>query len=138
MPGAVFADPEAAWVGHQPVDPPADVRRIQVDVATIDRAYTDEVTSGVVIIDVRRLTGRITGATIVGPRAGELIGTVSLAMKTGVAFHKWYGVVWPYPTYSDGLSKAVDSYVAEALPSLHTDALRWLVGRVRSVAGRGS
>ncbi len=138
MPGAVFGDPEAAWVGHQPVDPPPDVRRIHVDVATIDRAYTDEVTSGAVIIDVRRLSGRIMGATIVGPRAGELIGTVSLAMKTGVPFHKWYGVVWPYPTYSDGLSKAVDLYVAEALPSLHTDALRWLTGRVRSVIGRGS
>ncbi len=131
MPGAVFGDPEAASVGVQPVEVPADVRRITVPVASIDRAFTDEVTEGVVIIDVRRFRGTILGATIVGPRAGELIGMVSLSMKTGVRFHQWYGTVWPYPTYADALSKAVDAYVAEAMPSVHKDLVRWLGGKVR-------
>ncbi|NNF54197.1 MAG: NAD(P)/FAD-dependent oxidoreductase [Acidimicrobiales bacterium] len=136
IPAAVFGDPEAAWIGEQPVEVPSDVRRITVETSDIDRSYTDQAGEGIVIVDVRRLTGKILGATIVGPRAGELIGTVSLSMKTDVPFHKWYGTVWPYPTYSDGLSRAVDAYIAEALPSVHKDALRWALGRAKSLIKR--
>ncbi len=136
MPAAVFGDPEAAWIGVQPAEVPSDVRRITVDTSDIDRSYTDEAGAGIVIVDVRRFTGKILGATIVGPRAGELIGTVSLSMKNDVPFHKWYGTVWPYPTYSDGLSRAVDAYIAEALPSVHKDAVRWAAGRAKSLLKR--
>ncbi len=136
MPGAVFGDPEAASVGEQSVDVPSDVRRIVIPMAQIDRAFTDEVTDGVVIIDVRKFRGKILGATIVGPRAGELIGMVSLSMKTGVPFHKWYGTVWPYPTYADALSRAVDAYVAEALPSVHKDFASYAAGKAKRLLKR--
>ncbi len=136
MPGAVFGDPEAASVGAQPVEVPSDVRRITIPMAQIDRAFTDEVTDGVVIIDVRKFRGTILGATIVGPRAGELIGMVSLSMKTGVPFHKWYGTVWPYPTYADALSQAVDAYIAEALPSVHKDFVSYASGKVKRLIKR--
>ena len=133
MPAAVFGDPEAASIGEQPVEVPSDVRRISVDSSTIDRAFTDGVDEALVVIDVRKLTGKILGATIVGPRSGELIGTVSLAMKADIPLHKWYGTVWPYPTYSDGLSLAADAYIAEALPALHKEAFAWAKGRVRGI-----
>ncbi len=130
MPAAVFTDPEVATIGEQPSEVPGDVRRIRIEISSIDRAYTDEVDEGFLIIDVRRLTGAILGCTIVGPRAGELIGTVSLAMKAGVPLHKWSGTVWPYPTYSDSLSRAVDVHMVETLSALHKDAWRWLRGRL--------
>lgn len=133
MPGAVFGEPEAASIGEQPVEVPADVRRITIPMAQIDRAFTDEVTDGVVIVDVRKFRGTILGATIVGPRAGELIGMVSLSMKTGIPFHKWYGTVWPYPTYADALSRAVDTYIAEALPSVHKDFASYAMGKAKRV-----
>ncbi len=110
---------------------PADVRRVVVDLSRSDRAFTDEATDGVVIVDVRRFSGRILGATIVGPRAGELISIFSLAMKNGIRFLEWYGVVWPYPAYADVLGRAVDDYMSEHLMNLHKDFPRWLLGRIR-------
>lgn len=131
LPAVTFADPEAASIGVQPVEVPADVRRVVVDLSRSDRAFTDEATDGVVIVDVRRFSGRILGATIVGPRAGELISIFSLAMKNGIRFPKWYGVVWPYPAYADVLGRAVDDYMSEHLMNLHKDFPRWLLGRIR-------
>ncbi|MFW2381009.1 MAG: dihydrolipoyl dehydrogenase family protein [Acidimicrobiales bacterium] len=137
MPAAVFGDPELASVGDQPEEVDRAVRRIRIQMSEIDRAFTDEVTEGVVIIDVRKFRGTILGATIVGPRAGELIGTVSLAMKTGIPFHKWYGTVWPYPTYSDALSRAVDTYVAETLPAIHKEFASYTFAKVKRLLRRG-
>ncbi|MEL6981778.1 MAG: NAD(P)/FAD-dependent oxidoreductase [Actinomycetota bacterium] len=131
LPAVTFASPEAASIGVQPVEVPSDVRRVVVDLSRSDRAFTDEATDGVVIVDVRRFSGRVLGATIVGPRAGELISIFSLAMKNGIRFPKWYGVVWPYPAYSDVLGRAVDEFMLEHLRNLHRDFPRWLVGRLR-------
>lgn len=131
IPAVTFADPEAASIGVQPADVPADVRRIVVDLARSDRAFTDEAGDGIVIVDVRRFSGRVLGATIVGPRAGELISIFSLAMTNGIRFPKWYGVVWPYPAYADVLGRAVDDFMSEHLTNLHRDFPRWLVGRLR-------
>ncbi len=136
MPAAVFGEPEAASVGVQPDQVSGDVRRITIPMSGIDRAFTDEVTEGVVIVDVQKFRGTILGATIVGPRAGELIGMVSLSMKTGVPFHKWYGTVWPYPTYADALSQAVDTYIAEALPAIHKEFASYVTAKAKRVFSR--
>ena len=130
-PAVTFTDPEAATIGVQPVDVPGDVRRVTVDLSAIDRAFTDDVAEGILIVDVRRFSGRILGATIVGPRAGELISVFALAMKNKLRFQKFYGVVWPYPSYADGLNRAVDDFMVEHLRQLPRDAVRWAVGRIR-------
>ena len=44
--------------------------RLRVNLADIDRGYTDEIASGLLIVDVRRFSGKVLGATAVGPRAG--------------------------------------------------------------------
>ena len=131
VPTVTFADPEVAAIGDQPERVPTDVRRVVVDLSRSDRAFTDEVPDGVVIVDVRRFSGRILGATVVGPRAGELISIFSLAMKNGIRFSKWYGVVWPYPAYADVLGRAVDDYMTEQMRELPRDLPRWLLGRLR-------
>ena len=118
-------------IGAQPVEVPSHVRRVEYDLSKADRSFTDGVEDGVIIVDVRRFSGKILGATIVGPRAGELISTFSLAMTAGVRLPKWYPVVWPYPAYSDALGAVVDDFMLQQLRSLHTDFPRWLWGRVR-------
>lgn len=128
-PGVIFSNPEAASIGSQPVKVPKDVRRVSYDFSKADRSYTDEEKHGIIVVDVRRFSGEIVGATIVGPRAGELISTFSLAMTAGVKFHKWYPTVWPYPTYSAALSAVVDENYAEHLRNLHKDFPRWLLGK---------
>lgn len=152
VPAVTFTDPETAMIGHQPIEVPVDVRRIVVDLSRSDRSFTDRpVTAaggesgtdrpvtgpesepcpkGVVIVDVRRVSGRILGATVVGPAAGELISVFSLAMANRVRFPRWYGVVWPYPAHADVLGRAVDDFMIDHLRNLHRDLPRWLAGRL--------
>jgi len=130
-PAVTFSSPEAAMIGQQPADVPSHIRRIVYDFSKADRSYTDEVGDAIIVVDVRRFSGRIVGATIVGPRAGELISTFSLAMTAGVKLQKWYPVVWPYPAYSDALGSVVDDFMLQHLKSLHKDFPRWLWGRLR-------
>ena len=130
-PAVTFASPEAATIGVQPVAVPSDVRRITYDYSKADRSFTDDVEDAIIIVDVRRFSGKILGATIVGPRAGELISTFSVAMTAGVKFQKWYPVVWPYPAYSDALGAVVDDFMLQHLKNLHKDFPRWLWGRIR-------
>lgn len=127
-PTVTFADPEVATIGEQPVAPPDDVIRIVVDGSAIDRSYTDSVDRSILVVDVRPPTGEVLGATIVGPRAGEVITTFSLAMKTGIGFHRWYGTVIPYPTYSEVITEAVERYLDEAAGDVTGHVARWATG----------
>ncbi len=135
-PRVIFTTPELASIGNQPIDVPSDVRRIRFELSDADRGYTDELDDGLIIVDVRRLTGKIIGATIVGPRAGELISVFALAMHVGIPLQKWYGTVWPYPSYADALGRVVDLYMGEALGSIPSDALRWARGRLGAARRR--
>ena len=135
-PRVIFTDPELASIGEQPETVPVDVHRIRFELTDADRGYTDELDDGLVIVDVRRLSGKILGATIVGPRAGELISVFALAMHTDIPLRKWYGTVWPYPTYADALGRVVDIYMSEAMGSIPGDAVKWIRGRISAVFGR--
>ncbi len=136
IPSVVFADPEAASIGEQPDSVGPDVSRIIVPLSSVDRAYTDEADDGFLILDVRRFTGKVLGATIVGPRAGELISIVSFAMKSGIPLHKWVGTVWPYPTYADLLSHAVDTYMTETMQSVGGEFVQFARGLWRRRRGK--
>ncbi len=127
-PTVTFTEPEVASIGEQPVEPPDDVLRITVDGSAIDRAYTDRATRGLLVVDVRPPTGQVLGATIVGPRAGEVITTFSLAMKAGIGFHRWYGTVIPYPTYSEVITEAVEQYLSETASDVVGHVGRWAGG----------
>src|SRR5205823_2886961 len=54
--------------------------------------------------------GELWDATVVGPHAGELIGTISLAMTNGVGPKRIAETVFPYPTYTEALRKVADQY----------------------------
>ncbi len=135
-PAVTYTSPEVATIGDQPEVPAADVRRITVDLSATDRAYTDEADHGILIVDVRKLSGQVLGATIVGPRAGDLIAMFSLAMANDIAFHKWYGTVIPYPTYGDAVTQAVDTYISETFPNAGTELAAWAQGRFRALRTR--
>ncbi|MDH3295994.1 MAG: NAD(P)/FAD-dependent oxidoreductase [Acidimicrobiia bacterium] len=127
-PAVVFTEPEVATIGQQSRSTPPDVVRITVDGSEIDRTYTDEVGRSMLIVDVRPPTGEVIGATAVSPRAGELISTFSLAMKSGIAFHRWYGTVIPYPTYAEMITVAVEKYLRELSGDVVGHTGRFLAG----------
>lgn len=127
-PTVVFTDPELATIGNQPDEAPADVLRITVEGSEIDRSFTDEVGHSLLVVDVRPPTGEVLGATVVSPRAGEIISTFSLAMKNDIAFHRWYGTVIPYPSYAELITVAVEKYLSELSDDVGGHTRRWAVG----------
>lgn len=130
-PSATFSDPEVAQVGLSQAAIAqryhADlVRCIRIDLATLDRGYTDDVEHGFIRVDFVRLSGRILAATIVGPRASEMISLFTLAISERISLYQLYRLVYPYPTYSSGVQKVADTFMRETLPYLKRELLAYL------------
>ena len=109
VPWCTFTDPEVAHVGLTS----SDAARQQCDTITIplhdvDRAVVDDEDEGFVRVHHRR--GRILGATVVAPAAGELIGLITYAMQHGHGLGDLSATVFPYPTRSLALRQAGDAY----------------------------
>jgi pyruvate/2-oxoglutarate dehydrogenase complex dihydrolipoamide dehydrogenase (E3) component len=132
FPSATFSDPEVATVGMTQKElkekyQPQLIKRIHVDFKDhTDRGYTDGVENGFIIVDALRLTGQILHATIVGPRASEMISFFTLAMSQKISLYKIYRLVYPYPTFSSGILKVADFFMRETLPNLGKELAAFL------------
>jgi pyruvate/2-oxoglutarate dehydrogenase complex dihydrolipoamide dehydrogenase (E3) component len=127
VPWATFTDPELAQVGLNEVSARerhgAAVKVLRWKFADNDRARTERATAGMVkVVTGRR--GRILGAAIVGPHAGDLIQPWCLALSKGLGVSAMAGFVPPYPTLGEASKRAAGSYYTETLFSPRT---RWLV-----------
>ena len=112
LPRATFTDPELASIGLTIEE--AEARRIsvtpfEVPFDTVDRAVTDARMRGFLRVLVRSGGDRMLGATIVGPRAGELISEIAVAMRAGIGLAGLSNVVHPYPGYADAIRRAADA-----------------------------
>ena len=120
VPRVVFTDPEVASVGLTPSCAPPGSRVAYLPLAELDRAITNGRTDGFIAIVAgpRRLLryaggGRILGATIVAPRAGEMIAEIVLAMRTGAFTGRLAQASHAYPTWSSGVQKAAGQFFGE-------------------------
>lgn len=125
-PSAVFSDPEVASVGLTPQQAagryhPELLKTITVQLRDTDRGYTESIAHGFVQVTALRLTGRILGATIVGPRAAEMISFFTLAITEGSSLYRLYRLVYPYPTHSSAIQKVADTFMRETLPNITTE-----------------
>lgn len=130
-PSATYSDPEVASAGLTPEQiarryHPDLIRRVRVELSTLDRGYTDGVTQGFVQIDAMRLTGRILGATIVGPHAADMLSLLTLAIARRISLYTIYQIVFPYPSYSEGIKKAADAYLRTTLPNIGAEVTAYL------------
>lgn len=128
VPKVTYTNPEIgqvglAWAEAKDQYGEENLHRIEVPFSANDRARTDDETNGLLIIIAKRLSGIIIGAHIIGPRAGELIGTLTLAMTNGISLYKLRSIIFAYPTYSLILKRAGDYFLAEQFASLKTDLL---------------
>ena len=89
-----------------------------------DRAIATRRTEGMVKAVVTK-HGRILGASIVAPNAGELILPWCLAIQNKLKIGAMAQVVAPYPTLSEASKRAAGSYYTESLFSKRT---RMIVG----------
>ncbi|MCU1693836.1 MAG: hypothetical protein JWM64_2927 [Frankiales bacterium] len=109
VPWVTFTEPEVAHVGlteQQALERHGDRVRVSVVRDTeSDRARTVGETDGFVKLIALNsrvagsLTSRLVGMTVVGPMAGEQIGTGALAMQARVLLARMSTTVAAYPTY---------------------------------------
>ena len=130
LPWVTYADPELAHAGLTEAGARAaghDPKILTWSFALNDRAQAEHATDGLAKIVLGR-KGRILGATIVGPRAGELIGPWCLAISSGLGIGSVASAVLPYPTLSEVSKRAAGSYYT---PKLFGRATRRIVGFVQ-------
>ncbi|MEM7304995.1 MAG: FAD-dependent oxidoreductase, partial [Pseudomonadota bacterium] len=104
IPRAVFTDPEIAEIGiseHLAVKQniPHDVTTFSMD--EIDRAITDNATSGFIKVITPKNSDKILGVSIVSEHASELITEFVLAKTHGLGLNKILQTIHIYPTRSE-------------------------------------
>lgn len=113
IPQVVYTDPELAQVGlgeDEARKKHAAIRVLRWPYAENDRAQTEGETEGHIKL-VTDKRGRILGATIVGPEAGELITLWTLAIAQKLTVRAFLDTVFPYPTRGEiGKRAAVSFY----------------------------
>jgi pyruvate/2-oxoglutarate dehydrogenase complex dihydrolipoamide dehydrogenase (E3) component/uncharacterized membrane protein YdjX (TVP38/TMEM64 family) len=131
IPKVTYLTPEVAQVGmhfDEAVGAYGADRlyRLEVPLATLDRAITDGTTDGVAIVIVTRLTGKILGAHIAAPRAGEIIALFTLAIDQRLSLWKLRRSIYAYPTYTQIIKKIADEFFVTQLQNLKRDLLATL------------
>ncbi len=115
IPRVTFTQPEVASVGVSLEQAQAQGLTIRtVAHVDVDRAVAELQTAGFsrLILDGK---GRVLGATIVGPRAGESLPEAVLAARHGLRARDLAAATHAYPTYGDGLWKAAIAQVQAQL-----------------------
>lgn len=115
IPRVTFTQPEVAAFGVSPQQAAAaglTVRDIHHD--HVDRAIAEEITGGITRLVLDR-KGRVVGAGIVGPRAGESLAELVLAARHGLTARDLAATMHAYPTYGDGVWKAAIAQVQNGL-----------------------
>ncbi len=130
IPWVTYTDPELAHVGLTE----ADARKTLGDSAKVlrwhfaenDRAQAEGKTKGMIKVVLGK-RGRILGASIVGPQAGELIAAWVLAVSQCLKISAFAKVVLPYPTLSEiGKRAAITNYAGLAQKPMLRRALGFL------------
>ena len=131
VPRVTFTDPEVAAVGLETDRVPAGLRTVDWSHSHVDRAVAEGAFGGFarLVIDKR---GHVLGATVVGPRAGETLGELTLAITRGLTTRDLAGVTHAYPTYNDGPWNAAISDVQDQLERPATQHALGALARVRT------
>ena len=117
MPFCLYTDPELARVGLSETEAKAQgipYRLSKIPMTSALRTRTLSETRGFMkaLIDVK--SDRILGFTALGVSAGEIMGTVQLAMRAGLPYTELCDTVFTHPTLQEGLIalfSAVESLV---------------------------
>jgi pyruvate/2-oxoglutarate dehydrogenase complex dihydrolipoamide dehydrogenase (E3) component len=128
LPRVTYTDPELAQVGlteaeardagHQ------DVSVLRWPLSENDRAIAEGRPEGLVKLVVGK-RGRLLGAGVLAPRAGEMAGLYGLMIGRRLPLSALAGMVLPYPTLSEAGKRAAQDFYA---PKLLSPATKRLIG----------
>ncbi len=127
VPWVTYTAPELAQVGMTEAEarkhrPESDLRILRWSYAENDRAQAEAETDGLVKVVATR-KGKILGAGIVGPAAGESIQTWILAISKGLKVGAVASMIAPYPTLGEVNKRAAGSFYTQSLFSPRTRAI---------------
>ena len=117
VPRVTFTDPEVASVGLS--EAAARERGISVITASTDpaeaaRGYIHDFHGGTLKLVGDRDRGVLIGATMVTPRAGEILGELVLALKSGTPLTTLADVIHPFPAFNRVLGAVLQDLAAKA------------------------
>lgn len=114
IPSVAYTDPEVAWTGV--TEEQAKAQGINYDKGVFPWAASgrslgigrDE---GITKVLFNKDSGRVIGAGIVGPNAGDLIAEVSLAIEMGCDAEDIALTIHPHPTLSETVAQATEAFL---------------------------
>ena len=116
IPRCTYTDPEVASIGLKEEEcHPKKIAVYRVPFSEVDRSITMGRTEGCVKIITKKWSSKILGATIVGPRAGEMLMEISTAMHAKLPLRKLGTLMHPYPIESLAIRKAADKWLTETI-----------------------
>jgi len=103
VPRVTFTDPEVASVGLSEAGARSggiDVAVAVADPADTARGYIHDFHGGTLKLVADRKRGVLVGATMVTPRAGEILGELLLAVKAGTPVRTLADLIHPFPAFN--------------------------------------
>lgn len=132
LPWVTYLDPEIAHVGLTEAEARKKhgaVTTIVEHMSEIDRAQAERRTEGFIKL-VLTTRGKVLGATIVAPHAGEMISLWGLVISGNVKLSAVASMIAPYPTLAEISKRAAGSYFK---PQLFGKLPKAWVGLVQKV-----
>ena len=127
IPWVTYTDPELAQTGLTWTEAVSRygaeaVRRTDWELRDNDRARAARRTEGLIRV-ISDKKGKILGASILAPNAGELIHSWTLALQAGLKMSAMAGTIAPYPSWSEASKRAAGAFFTERLFSARTKKL---------------
>ncbi len=129
LPWVTYTDPELANVGMTEAMAiekygKDKVKTVSLHMAENDRAQAETRTEGMIKV-VALNNGKILGATILAPGAGDMLGMWGLAIQKGMKLSDIAGTIAPYPTMGEISKRAAGAWYT---PKLFSEKTKKLVG----------
>lgn len=134
LPRVTYTDPELAQIGLTEAEAREAghaVRILRWPLSENDRALAENRPEGLVKLIVAGRRGRVLGAGILAPHAGEMAGAWTLAVARRIPLSAMAGAIVPYPTRAEAGKRAAGNFFAGTLFGSRTKFLVRLLNRLR-------
>ena len=113
VPRAAFTDPEVGAVGLTEAQARAtdrDVVAVVKQLPATFRGWLHGSGNGIVKLVFDRQSGVLLGATAAGPRGGEVLGLLNLAVHARVPLADLRSMIYAFPTFYGGIGEAIGAF----------------------------